>query len=163
MTAIASTNVTVTITGRDRVGKELKVTGTIAFGNGSLTYPSGGVPLPAKAGYFRLNTINRMHLLGAADVGYLYKYDATNHKIIIFTDTSHTHNLLYKGGITATEPVAIDGGDTLGKNAATDRTIAGSTSAAKGGVVAQTAAGFDGMGTGVAPAAVTLAFEAWGN
>lgn len=63
---------------------------------------------------------------------------------------THTHDLLFIGGITATEAVAIQGGDTLGKNAATNRTIAGSASATKGGVVAVTAG--TPSGTNSAPA-----------
>lgn len=49
---------------------------------------------------------------------------------------AHTHDVKLIGGITAAEPVAVYGGDTLGKNAATDRTIAGADSASKGGIVA---------------------------
>lgn len=202
MTAIASTDVTVTLSTRMRIGRELQVTGTLVFGTGALTYPSGGVPLPAKATYFRLNSINRMHLLGGEGIGYVYKYDKTNHKIRMYQTATltpagtvaapaftgsalgtHTHDIKIIGGIsTIDEPVGVEGTDTLGKDAATDRTIAGSASATKGGVVAitagtpagtnsapaftgaaTTAAALAECGTGVAPASVTLYFEAWGN
>ena len=51
--------------------------------------------------------------------------------------TGHTHDLLLLSGVTATEAVACDGAAlNFGKNAATNRTIAGANSATKGGVVA---------------------------
>lgn len=74
--------------------------------------------------------------------GYMYEYDAANGKMLCrqVASADHTHDIKLIGGITATEPVAVQGGDTLGKNAATDRTIAGATSATKGGVVTATLA-----------------------
>jgi hypothetical protein len=202
MTAIASTDVTVTITSRERSGKQVKVLGTIAFGDGALTYPSGGVPLPAKS-YFRLSSISRMHLTGDSASGYVYKYDYANHKITMYQTATvtpagtvaapvfsgsalatHTHDILVKGGASGgiDEAVGVEGTDSLAKDAATDRTIVGSASATKGGVVAitggtpagtntapaftgaaTTAAAMAALGTGVAPAAITLYFEAYGK
>jgi hypothetical protein len=83
MTDIASTDVTVTITKRQRIGDEIRVTGTIAMGDGSLTYPTGGVAMPAVSN-FRLKKINRMNLTGGHDSGYLYRYDYTNNKITMW-------------------------------------------------------------------------------
>lgn len=83
---------------------------------------------------------NLMEVICSAisDNGYLLRWDATGKAFKAYypinTIAAHTHDLLYIGGITATEPVAIDGGDTLGKNAATNRTIAGVDVATKGGV-----------------------------
>lgn len=200
MAAITSSDVTVTVRYRERIGKKTRVMATVSFGDGALTYPSGGVPLPAKS-YFRLSSIDAFHIEAPSGNGYVYKYDAANHKIKMFQTATltpagtvaapvftgsalatHTHDLVYIGGITATEAVAIDGGDTLGKNAATNRTIAGADSATKGGVVAITggtpagtnsapaftgaataAAALAEVGTAVAPAAATLYVDAWGK
>jgi len=72
-----------------------------------------------------------------SDNGYLIRWDKVGKAFkAYYPADNHTHNLTYIGGITASEAVAIDGGDTLGKNAATDRTIVGADSATKGGVVA---------------------------
>ena len=89
MTALASTDVTVTVNSRDKDighGALSKFMGiaTIAFGDGALTYPTGGVPLPA---------IGRFGLQRQVDIGlveppygdgYVYKYDRTNHKIVMY-------------------------------------------------------------------------------
>lgn len=55
--------------------------------------------------------------------------------------SAHTHNLIVIGGQAAstTNDVAVYGGDTLGKEAATDATILGADSATKGGVVTASA------------------------
>lgn len=95
MTAFASTDVTVTISKRDVVGREKRITGTIAYGDGSLTYATGGVPMPAVS-YFRLKSINRMHFSGPGN-GYVYEYDYTNNKI-----------LMYYGNYDASDGVLIE-------------------------------------------------------
>ena len=75
-----------------------------------------------------------------SDNGYLLRWDAVGKAFKAYYPTAvaaaHTHDLIYIGGVTITEPVAIEAGDKLGKNAATNRTIAGVDSATKGGVVA---------------------------
>lgn len=57
---------------------------SIVFGNGALTYPTGGVPLTAaKLGC--PNNIEEFLFMDAANAnGFLYKYDATNNKIRIY-------------------------------------------------------------------------------
>lgn len=57
---------------------------TVAFGNGSLTYPSGGVPLTAgKLGC--PNQIIKLNLFSPASAnGLVYKYDAANNKVRIY-------------------------------------------------------------------------------
>lgn len=141
----------------------------LVFGDASLTYPSGGVPiLKAKLGCPAL--IEELMFVDQDNgSGLIYKWDVTNSKIRIYRSpaitatgtvaapvftggalATHTHDELYIGGITATEAVAIQGGDTLGKNAATNRTIVGANSATKGGIVAVTAG--TPAGTNSAPA-----------
>jgi hypothetical protein len=65
--------------------------------------------------------------------------------------------MTFIGGIATTEAVMIAAGDTLGKNAATNRTIVGATEATKGGVksTAIAAAGLVELGA-VAVAATSL-------
>jgi hypothetical protein len=89
MTALASIDVTVTVNPRDKDighGALSKFMGiaSLSFGDGALTYPTGGIPLPA---------IGRFGLLRQVDIGvvepppgdgYVYKYDRANHKIRIY-------------------------------------------------------------------------------
>lgn len=126
---------TVAISKRVSAGNQHVTQGTITFDS---SYPTGGESL----------TANNVGLSVIEDIvihpssGYSCEYDYDNEKVLVYAgggQGAHTHDLLYIGGITATEAVAIDGGDTLGKNAATNRTIAGADSATKGGVVASTA------------------------
>lgn len=106
----------------------------LSFGDSSLTYPASGIPL-SKGKMGCPNNIESMTIVDVGTSAYQFMYDQSAEKLIVL-NPSHTHDMKYIGGITATEPVAIQTGDTLGKNAATDRTIVGSSSATKGGVVA---------------------------
>jgi hypothetical protein len=47
MAALVAADITTVISDRRIVGKRKVVRGTIAFGDGSKTYPTAGVPLPA--------------------------------------------------------------------------------------------------------------------
>jgi len=179
MGALTSANVTVTATQMILVGLEKRVIGTIVFGDGALTYPTGGVPLPAKTTYFRLQNIHQLTFTGDG-TGYVYKYDYTNHTLLMYqpalvsagTAATHVHDMLFIGGIAATETTGIVTLTTWGKLAATNRTIAGSASATKGGIVsaspavtltARAAAAMSECVTTVTPASTTLYFEAWGK
>ncbi|MCL6547171.1 MAG: hypothetical protein K6T61_18330 [Bryobacteraceae bacterium] len=56
---------------------------SIAFGDGSKTYPSGGVPLPDKTSFGMTREIAAMLLLPPSN-GYVYRYDRANHKVRVF-------------------------------------------------------------------------------
>lgn len=182
MADLAVGDVTVNLVMQDRTRKRRMNDITIAFGDGSKTYPTNGVPLPTSMRSYGLSrAIERFFLQQPASGGIVYTYDPTNHTIRmwrsagftpsgtvaapVFTGSalaSHDHNLKFIGGIAETEAVMIAGGDTLGKNAATDRTIAGADSATKGGVVGITAGTPAGTNsapafTGAAVAAAALA------
>jgi len=124
---------------------------SIAFGHASLQlYPNTGntigVPMPAVGKFGMKKAITRMFIQGDPARGYVYVYDSVRNTIRIYENGGftppgtiafdpHTHDLRFIGGIAATEPVAIATGDTLGKNAATNRVIAGADQATNGGVV----------------------------
>lgn len=104
---------------------------TITFGDGSKTYPSGGIPLPDKGRFGMNREIRFMHIALPAN-GYVYSYDRANHKLRIFYAS---HDLKFIQGT---------GGDTVGIDAANaelettttgGKTIAGNTAATKGGVL----------------------------
>jgi hypothetical protein len=136
MGALASTDVTVTIIDKDatRRGRRVNLC-TVAFGDAQLTYPATGVPLPAKESFGMFQQILSLVVVKKPINGYLYTYDSTNHSLRI--EGTHTHDVLVIGGVTADEDVGVlASGPTLGKLAATNRTLAGADSATKGGVVA---------------------------
>ena len=195
MADIAQKDVVVTQTSNDEdySGQRLnRMFPKIAFGDGTLTYPTYGIPLPDISQFRLKQFIKRLHIQQPPD-GYEYRYDETVRTanpvapygtIRIFQSNgvgsvtfpalaAHTHDILVKGGITADEALGVlSSGPTLGKSAATDRTIAGATVATKGGVVAVSAGtpvGTAGGSTGpmvelgnVAVAATVLPLEILG-
>lgn len=56
----------------------------VTFGDGALTYPTGGVPMPVKANFGLRRTIIAGLVIPPAASGYEYHYDEANHKIRIF-------------------------------------------------------------------------------
>lgn len=135
-----------TVTLPDIRAKKLAATGLgILRGTINVTnYNQTLAEITALTGYFR--SAPTVILGGLSSLGYSVAWDTTSKSVKAwYPFGAHTHDLLFIGGIAATEPVVIAGGDTLGKNAATNRTIAGATSATKGGVVtaATTAAGVE--------------------
>lgn len=95
MTALASTDVTVTVNSRDKdighgtLSKFLGVA-SIAFGDAALTYPTGGVPLPAIGRFGLQRQVDIGIVEPPAGDGYVYKYDRENHKILIYTAAGFT-------------------------------------------------------------------------
>lgn len=89
MATFASSDVTVTLDPRDRhiLGKIKMAKCSIAFGDSTLTYATGGIPMPAK-GVFGMNKeiigVTWMEGMGASGNGFIYKYDITNNKILIY-------------------------------------------------------------------------------
>lgn len=76
---------------------------TLSFGDGALTYPAGGIPLPTPVTkYGMAKTILRMHC-EAVD-GYVYRYDAVNHKLLVFEGD---YNALADGALIEATGVAL--------------------------------------------------------
>lgn len=107
-------------------------------GTGNLgTYATNGVAV--SAAQLGLGTIYSFTIDPAS--GYIFEYVASTGKVKAYVHggfASHTHDILVKGGQSAatTNVVQVAGTDTLGKEQVTDRTIVGTASATKGGVVA---------------------------
>lgn len=166
MADIASSNVTYTMTKQRKEESSNKVYNfTVAFGNATLTYPSGGIPLVAG----KLGCPNQIVSLvidspASAD-GLIYKYDKANNKIRIYQSAAHVHDLKVIGGqaATTTNELGHYATDILGKEAASDATIAGADSATKGGVMSKAQAALGEVASGsYAPAATTLYVEVVG-
>jgi hypothetical protein len=163
MADIAASNVTHTLVGgtQRRKSGRYEAVFSVVFGNGTLTYPSGGIPL-TKSKLGCPSDLEELVIMdGSNGDGYVYKWDRTNNKIRIYQSPvrTHAHDILIKGGQIAstTNDIAHYGTDILGKEAATDATIAKAASATKGGVMSETlaAAALAELGN-VAVAATTL-------
>ena len=85
MPDIAASNVTYVVLNKEVNDSSNRVVDlTVAFGDGALTYPAGGVPLTAA----RMGAPNRIISAAitspASANGFVYKYDQANNKIRIY-------------------------------------------------------------------------------
>ena len=93
MTAITAANVTVTPTQDTRqiFGKNKRsFNADIIFGDGTLTYPALGIPLPTANGFGLPRAIDDIIIRSPREDGLLYTWDSTNKTIRIFYPTSAT-------------------------------------------------------------------------
>ena len=147
MTAIASTDVTITLAAQNVdvfPGQKRVSLPTIAFGNGTLTYPTGGVPLPAIGKFGMKRELQRLFLQQPSANGFFYKYDAANHKIKIFTQ-----------GVTTGSTAAT----TCANGALAENSAAAETAVRLSGTAIDTTYDLGGMielPATIAPAAVTI-------
>lgn len=89
MVALASTDVTVTVTERKRGGSGVKIHfGTLAFGDGALTYPTAGVPMPAASSFGFDREIKDISITGinGLTTEYHTRYDKTNNKLLLYEE-----------------------------------------------------------------------------
>ncbi len=129
MAHFANTDVTVTIASRDReiagaaAGRNMTIA-TVAFGDGSLTYDTGGVPMPA-IGLFGFRNEIKMGLIEQPPAnGFIYKYDAANRTIKVFTQgirTGSTAAGAPENGANVEDSLAAEGTPTM-PNTAPDTT-----------------------------------------
>lgn len=107
MAYLASTDVTLS-GNMTKMGKRKMYEANIAFGNGVLQYPFGGVPLPA-IGRFGMYTAPDMQIMQPDTSGIIWKYDKTNHTlkayhrapVVVFEEVvTMTHGSTYTTGTT---------------------------------------------------------------
>lgn len=126
-----------TIKQRNRTGNQKRHTVDIAFDS---SYPTGGEA--ATAANFGLTVVNDV-VFPEPSGGYIFQYDRTNAKILVYAaggQPAHTHDFKIIAGQAAASTDAISAKTlTLGKESATNITIAGANSATLGGVVATAA------------------------
>lgn len=116
MAEIVSTDVAVSIppAGRDLIpaGPKLMSLAEITFGDGALTYPTGGVPLP-EIGQFGIKCeLQRLFVQQPVANGFVYKYDAENHKIKIYTQgftTGSTAPAVAENGALVEDSLGAEG------------------------------------------------------
>lgn len=173
MADIASTDVTYAMVDQSKEDSSFaKNVMTVAFGDSSLTYPSGGIPLlKGKMGVPNFVASAVIYAPDASN-GYVYKYDQVNNKIRIyrgagftpagtFTGTAlaaHSHQLFVATG--ATDATGSTVNSVTGKfgisNAAQTHAGIAAASGAAGGVVDITAGTPAGSFAGSAVAAAAL-------
>lgn len=112
MTAFAATDVTVTIpsTQVDMFPGMKKMTmATLTFGDASLTYATGGVPLPAIGNFGMKQAIDMMIIQQPTSPLLDYRYDAANHKLMIHDedDTSGVLAELANGAAPAAASIKV--------------------------------------------------------
>lgn len=165
MANIAATDITVTLNHKSILGdSRRRINATLAFGDGALTYPSGGVPI-SKGALGLPNAIESLVVYDSGTSGYRWTYDTTNEKLVAMQAPvqTHTHDLLFKEGAVADGATTRvnAGADLLGANAGGDITVTGG--GANGGVVSTTlAAAAMTQPSAIAIAAQTLKVEAIG-
>lgn len=133
MTALASSDLTITVEEKQRVGKKHRNRCKIVFGDGALTYPSGGVPLPAFSGFGMKRNLDYVILSDSNDaVGLVWKYDQANKKLRAYVQ-GYAHGT--GGAVTMDDyPVTAADGVTSGISVSLT-TGAGATTAYLGGLV----------------------------
>jgi hypothetical protein len=124
---------------------------TAVFGDGALTYPSGGIPLDKNKMGVPNQVINlKIYDQGSAN-GLVYKYDAANNKIRIYRSGGFT-----PAGTVATHTHTIPAGtDGAGGTS-------GTTAPAFTGTAAVAASLVELVAATTAPAAATLYIEVMG-
>ncbi len=112
----------------------------LSFGNGALEYPAGGIPLSiAKMGLPVI--VESMVVVDKGTSGYSFMYDQSAMKLVMFQAPAqtHSHDIKVIGSVTADASLGLNS-TTLGKNTATNVTVAGVNSTTAGGVVSATLA-----------------------
>jgi hypothetical protein len=82
MSDLAASDVTVTVNEVITAGRKHRNDVKIVFGDGALTYPSGGVPMPTFGSFGMIRNIEKLALYDSNDAsGIIWKYDKDNHKL----------------------------------------------------------------------------------
>lgn len=163
MADIAAANVTYTILNSRTLGDSRRFNRVrLAFGDGALTYPANGIPL-TKGKMGCPTVVESLIVVDQGTSGYTFQYDQSAEKLVVLAAATHTHDIKVIGGITVDELAGVNASVVFGKNAATNRTIAGADSATNGGIVATTlSAGAGSEASAVAIAAQTIEVEVIG-
>jgi hypothetical protein len=135
----------------------------LSFGDGALTYPANGIPITKGKMGCPVN-IESMVIVDKGVSGYNFMYDQSAEKLVIWQAPAqtHTHDIKIIGSVTADASIGSNSA-TLGKNTATNLTIAGANSTTLGGVVSATlAAAADAEISTVAIAAQVIEVEVIG-
>lgn len=150
MADIAASDVTVTVVRRSIEGKSRRNRVTIAFGDNTLTYPAGGVPMPAADKFGLKRNLEFLNIYDQDDsVGHFWKYDATNNKLRCYVQGV----VVGAAGSQTLDDFPITAGD--GVTADTHLSLKAGSATVRFGVLQE-------MATGDTPVAQAMAAEAVG-
>lgn len=157
MANIAASDITVTLLKQWREDNgQHRVNVSLAFGDGVLTYPAGGVPISIGA-LGCPNIIESLIVYDKGTSGYAWSYDRTNKKLVAIQAPvqTHSHSLSLKNAAVADSANSrVNAGtNLLGANTGSDITVAGG--GANGGVASATLAAAPGS----EPSAVAIAAQ----
>lgn len=161
MADIAASDITTTFLNRRHVEGRSHFNVQLAFGNSTLTYPAGGIPISISA-LGCPNVVESLVVYDKGTSGYAWTYDRTNKKLVAIQAPvqTHTHDILLKNAAVADGATTRvnAGANLLGANTGGDLTVTGG--GANGGVVSTTLAAAAGsQPSTVAIAAQTLKCE----
>lgn len=165
MADLAAGDLTYTILNSRRLAdSRVSVRARIAFGNGALTVPAGGIPI-SKGKLACPNVIESMVIVDQGTSGYKYQYDQSEEKLVVMQSPArtHTHDLsLINGAVADSAGARVNAGaNLLGANTGANLTVVGG--GANGGIVSTTlAAAALSEASTVAIAAQTIEVEVIG-
>lgn len=113
MADIASSDVTYTLVNQRKTsGSRNHNRVRLAFGNGALTYPAGGIPL--NIGKLGCPTIvESLVVVDKGTSGYSFMYDQSENKLVMFQAPGHQHNFtVTKGAILASSELGLSADST---------------------------------------------------
>jgi hypothetical protein len=104
MAYLTASDVTVSLDPRDRnkLGKIKMNELSLAFGDGALTYPNGGIPVPAVGNLGLNKQVKNLVIAESSSDGLIYRYDKTNHKLKVYTKAPP---IVYEEVVTCTAKV----------------------------------------------------------
>lgn len=139
MSNIAASDITVTLMTQRKLSDSRSMNRVkLAFGDGALTYPAGGIPI-TKGKLGCPTIIESMVIVDKGTSGYNFMYDQSAEKIVMWQSPAqtHAHDVLILGGQTHDATLGLNV-SSLGKNAATNITLNGANSATTGGILSAT-------------------------
>lgn len=140
MPNIVAANVTVTmLTTRKGLGGRNCNRVRLAFGDGALTYPAGGIPL-TKGTLGCPNVVESMSVVDQGVLGYSFVYDQSAEKLVVLHQGTHTHDIFLRNNAVAdaaTTRLNV-GANAFSSNTGSNVTVTGLAAAlgSNGGVVA---------------------------
>ena len=165
MADIAATDITVTFLDKRRHDGRSYFNVQLAFGNGALTYPAGGVPISIGA-VGTPTSLESLIVYDKGTSGYDWTYDRTNKKLVAIqgaggSTAAHTHSLfLNNADVVDGATTRVNAGtDLLGANTGTDISVAGVADTTGHGGVVQAAALSVAAAAGSQPSAVAIAAQ----
>ena len=162
MSGIGTANVTYTVNNFRRMGNS-KVHNrvTLAFGNSSLTYSAGGIPLVI--GSLGCTTVvESLWVVEQATAGYLFQYITSTNKLAIFqtSGVAHAHGIVLNSNAGTTGTAAVNALTTQGLFTSGAALTVAAQAGTLGGIQSTTPTNSNLVEiTGVAIAATTVVVE----